>query len=161
MSKWFNPASHVRTTSCCSTSARYPTLPPLQDVGYWGSIASMSSRTISRPSINFNTSPYPPCTFYQTFPKRLRYSQPFDIPSHDCPSNMYCHVTTSALVTPLNYFSRLNLFYLSHEVDDNPAPPLSPPPIRELHISELYYGHDIFDQLLELGLLFDKAIVDD
>ena len=106
-------ASHLRTTSCCSTSARYPTSPPLQDVGYWGSIASMSSRTISRPSINFDTSPYPPCTFYQTFPNRSRYSQPFDTPSRDCPSNSATsRQTRSSLSSTISRGSTVSISFI-------------------------------------------------
>ena len=77
----------------------------------------------------------------------------------------YCSVATSALIALLNYFSkldRLGLTYLLRDVDVKPAPPLSRLSMRELHISEFpFHQHalHIFEELPELGPLFDEIIV--
>ena len=82
----------------------------------------------------------------------------------------FCHITTPALVTLLNYFSsldRVDLVYIIDEVDNRPTPPLSHPKIREIHISENYTyisflrsSVGIFNQLSELGLQVDEVVVD-
>ena len=79
----------LQTPSCYDTSARYPTSPVLHRRGPLRDrrVVSMSFETISRPSIVFNTSPYPPCAFRQISLNRLRYSQLFDIAFRGCPSN--------------------------------------------------------------------------
>lgn len=77
-----------------------------------------------------------------------------------------CYVTTSALVTLVNYFPRLDrvdLLYLWNGVDDEPAPPISHPPMQELHVSEFYPHRDAFHtfhRLSELGPLFDEVVLE-
>ena len=76
----------------------------------------------------------------------------------------YCNVTISALVALINYFSsldRLNLCCLFHQVDGEPLCPRSHSLIRKLHISDFHGdGHDILDQLSELGPAFDELVID-
>ena len=74
-----------------------------------------------------------------------------------------CKVTTSALVTLINYFPHLNRLDLSripHGAYDKPASPASRPLIRQLHIFELYRssGFGLFHQLSAVGLAFDEIV---
>jgi len=77
---------HLQPMRYCSTFAHYPIPPTLgrSELNSRRSITSMPSRAISRLSTDFDTSPYPLCTFHRPF--GLRYSRLFDTPSHDCPS---------------------------------------------------------------------------
>ncbi|KAF9645196.1 hypothetical protein BDM02DRAFT_684340 [Thelephora ganbajun] len=79
-----------------------------------------------------------------------------------------CRATISTLVTLINYFpnlvhlnlDHLNLDDIYHEVDNQPAPPLSRP-LRKLSITELDTSDDlgILDQLLGLRLQCEEVIL--
>ena len=115
-------------------------------------------KSISRPSTNSNTA-YIPLDI-------LRQVEKFSAFQHTLLrlSLEFCNVTVSHLITLTNYFpnlNRLSFGFLLHEMDDQPAPPLSRLLIWVLYISEFNTGNlSILNQLLELGLISDKIAVD-
>ena len=74
-----------------------------------------------------------------------------------------CTVTISALVALINCFPSLDcldLHYITHEADGEPASRLCRPLIRKLHISSFHdRGLDILNRLSELGLVFEELVI--
>ena len=73
-----------------------------------------------------------------------------------------CKITISALGTLINcfpYLNRLDLGRIIHEVDDEPASPVSRPLIEQLYVSEVHWdGMHFFDQMSEIGLGFEEVV---
>jgi len=106
-------AFHLRTSSCYITSACCP-VPTARDstgVVFCRKSSSVSSGTTSCPSTNFDTSPFPWCTFRQVFSKMLGCPQPFDTPSS--PLSIISQISTastSAVLCPQWMASSLTPF---------------------------------------------------